>query len=416
MKSTSVSSVFVVILLIGLGAAYVGRPTTEPSLVNETVPNLVSIGVITSTTQTYQIYEPYIRKIIEMDVNDYAESVGSPIRFEFIIQDAEGRAAIHLEKMQAFNSMDVRLVLGGMWSSQACASLSYSNYNDMLMVSPSSTSPLKAIPRDNLFRLALTDLKQAPALVKVLENKGVEAVVVIQRGDSWADGIVEEFQPLFEKGGGKVIDNVRYSAELTTFEKYLKTAEDSLAEAVDEHGWDHVAVQLFSFDEAVMIIQEAKDYPTLYNVTWYGSDSTSQSSRITDEAPDESAHLGLYGVNPILPDSEETDEFLARFQEATNTSCDFYDATSYDVAMLLARSVIDAGGDDVEAVKEAFREASYDYMGLTGLCRLDEADDRNSCIYAINGYAEKDNKVGIYQFGIVTENNEVTWFEELVGK
>jgi hypothetical protein len=78
MKRASVSSVFVVILLIGLGAAYVGMPTSEPSQVDETVPNLVSIGVITSTTNKYQIYEPYIREIIERDVNDYAESVGRP--------------------------------------------------------------------------------------------------------------------------------------------------------------------------------------------------------------------------------------------------------------------------------------------------------------------------------------------------
>ncbi len=238
---------------------------------------------------------------------------------------------------------------------------------------------------------------------------------LFRRGDSWADGIIEEFQSLFENGGGKVIDSIRYSAELTTFEQYLKTAEDSLAEAVDEYGWENVAVQLFSFDEAVMMLQEARGYPTLYNVTWYGSDSTSLSSRIADEAPEESAHLGLYGLRPILPENEETDEFLTRFQEATNTTCDFFTATSYDVAMLLARSVIEAGSDDVEAVKEAFREVSYDYVGLTGLCRLDEADDRNSSIYAIYGYAEVNNKVDSYQFGIVTENNEITWFEEMIG-
>ena len=412
MKSASVSSVFVVILLIGVGAAYVGRPTTEPSPVNETVPNLVSIGVISSTTQQYQIYKPYITEIIERDVNDYAESVGSPIKFEFVIDDAEGQAAIHLEKMQAFNSMDVRLVLGGMWSSQACASLSYSNYNDMLMVSPSSTSPLKAIPQDNLFGLALTDLKQAPALVSVLESKGVSAVVVIQRGDSWADGISDEFQPLFEQGGGKIIKNIRYPAEFTEFERFLKPAEEALAGAISEYGWENVAVQLLSFDEAAMTLQEARGFPTLYNVTWYGSDSTSQSSRIADEAPEESAHLALYGLNSVLPENEETDEFLTRFHEATNSSCDFYTATSYDIAMLLAKSVIEVGGDDVEAVKEAFREVSYDYVGITGLCRLDEADDRDSCIFAINGYAEINDEVTPYQFGIVTEYGEIVWFDD----
>ena len=209
MKQTSSNLVFVAILLVGLGAAYVGMPTTESSPENETTLNLIRIGVIISTTQKYQIYEPFFSEIIVKDVNKYAESVGSPIRFEFLMQDAEGQAAVHLEKMQGFLSMDVHLVIGGMWSSQACASLSYSNYNDMLIVSPSSTSPHLAIPQDNLFRLVLTDLKYAPAMVSILESKEISAVVVIQRGDSWADGIHHEFQPLFEQGGGEVIERIR---------------------------------------------------------------------------------------------------------------------------------------------------------------------------------------------------------------
>jgi ABC-type branched-subunit amino acid transport system substrate-binding protein len=252
-------------------------------------------------------------------------------------------------------------------------------------------------------------------MVEILEFKEVDAVVVVQRGDSWADGIHEKFQSLYEQGGGKVLERIRYPAEATMFEKYLEPAENALAEAVDEYGWENVAVQLLSFDEAALILQEARGYTTLYNVTWYGSDSTDLSRRIKDDAPEESAHLVLYGLSPILLENEETDALIKRFQEATNTSCDFYTATSYDIAMILAKSVIEVGGDDVEAVKKAFREISHDYVGITGLCRLDEADDRYACNYAIHGYAEINNEVGSYQFGLVTDTNEIIWFEELRG-
>ena len=103
MKKASLNSIFIVILLVGLGAAYVGMTSTDPTPVNETNSNLVRIGVIASSDQKYEIYEPYVKEIIEKDVNQYAESVGSPIRFEFIIRDAEGHANIHLEKMQEFH-------------------------------------------------------------------------------------------------------------------------------------------------------------------------------------------------------------------------------------------------------------------------------------------------------------------------
>jgi hypothetical protein len=36
MKQASTNSIFIVILLVGLAAAYIGMPTTEPSPINET--------------------------------------------------------------------------------------------------------------------------------------------------------------------------------------------------------------------------------------------------------------------------------------------------------------------------------------------------------------------------------------------
>lgn len=42
---------------------------------------------------------------------------------EFLIDTADGQAAIHLEKVQSFKAMDVSVFIGGGWSSQAQAAL-----------------------------------------------------------------------------------------------------------------------------------------------------------------------------------------------------------------------------------------------------------------------------------------------------
>ncbi len=118
--------------------------------------------------------------------------LGMDTTIEFLIDDATGQAAVHLEKVQGYKSMDINVFIGGGWSSQAQAALSYCNDNDMLMWSSSSTSPLLAIADDNLLQdVSRLILIQAPAIAEMLVSHGIEAIVLIYRGDAWADGICQ---------------------------------------------------------------------------------------------------------------------------------------------------------------------------------------------------------------------------------
>ena len=141
----------------------------------------VVIGVVPSTYNGYLDYVKYVEAVIEPDLNALAWEMGSDIKFSFEVRNADGQSAMHLEQVQYLNTLGVKMVLGGMWSSYACASLSYCNYNDILLFSPSSTSPLPTIEDDNLFRLVPTDVKQGPVISEMIQSKSVEALILIQR-------------------------------------------------------------------------------------------------------------------------------------------------------------------------------------------------------------------------------------------
>ena len=113
---------------------------------------------------------PLCNDIIAKDINDYLSKLTYDTEVKFLIDTADGQAAIHLEKVQGFKSMDVTIFLGGQWSSQVQASLGYVNDNNILMISSSSTSPLLAIADDRLFRTCPTDLVQAPAIVEMWKS------------------------------------------------------------------------------------------------------------------------------------------------------------------------------------------------------------------------------------------------------
>ena len=76
-----------------------------------------------------------------------------------------------------------------------CACSSYASHNGIILFSHGSTSPLLA-SEDNGFRLRITDLKESQIIVDLMEEAGIDSVLILQRGDSWADGIAKEIESI----------------------------------------------------------------------------------------------------------------------------------------------------------------------------------------------------------------------------
>ena len=369
----------------------------------------VVIGVIPSSSSSYEEYLPFVSEIIENDLNLYAQTVDSDLEFSFIVRDAHGQAALHLEEVQYMHRLGVNMIIGGMWSSQACASLSYCNDNDIILFSPSSTSPLPAIENDNLFRLAPTDVKQAVPIAEMLRSKGIEAVVILQRGDSWADMIYNILDEEFHERGGVIIEKIRYPGETTEFHDFLAEAEVAAAKAVEKYGWDKVGIELVSFAEVTEILREAKNFPILYNLTWFGTDGTMNIPQLIDDVPVEAGQVKLYSMSPIIPDSDASRALSNRYEQVVGPPLGFHSACSYDIAMILGRAVIEADTVEVDVLKMLIPYVCEDYEGVTGLCTLDESDDRAIANFGIYSYSFRDGEFGCWQVGPFTDTGEIIW-------
>lgn len=373
----------------------------------------IVIGLIPATTSEFENHIPYA-EIIQRDLKVLAKKWGRGLEFSFIVLDAHGQAAQHLEGVQYLKSQNVSLVIGGMWSSHACASLSYCNYNDMLLFSPSSTSPLLSIPDDNLFRLAPHDAKQGPVIARLLNNRGVNNVILLQRADAWADGIYKTFEPEYHQNGGNIVKKIRYPAETNDFSSYLPEAEEAASQAVLEYGWENVGIELLSFSECVNILREAKHYPTLYNLTWYGSDATSNTRHLIDDAPAEVEKVQLISITPELSNmnSYEFRTISRNYEDLTSEPFEYYTACTYDLAMIIGESVLRAQTDDIETLKEFIPKVCNDYIGMTGNCTLDESDDRATSNYNIKAYFTQNGEFGSWDIGYYHDSGEITWYED----
>jgi branched-chain amino acid transport system substrate-binding protein len=345
-----------------------------PSIAGKTV----KIGYIAPESTTYTVTKAFIEKVVQPDLNSYASSLGSGVSFEFVIMDAMGQANTHLELAQRLHNDGVDIFIGAGWSSQGCATMSYVNANKMLMLSPSSTSPTSAIANDRFYRMCPADSALAPALADIIWSYGIKELVIIQRGDSWADGIVYMLTPLFTEKGGSVSQVVRYPAEATEFCDYLLEARTRGEEAIARMGGDtsKVGVLLLAFDEAHQILKQVSQCEILYNLVWFGGDSTAKSELILSNSPLEANHLKLFSLLARKPDTTKYTDLEARYVAATGEDFSIYWAYLNDAAWVLAKSILETGSDNATMVASVFPSVCENFYGASGWCRLNEFGDR----------------------------------------
>ena len=128
---TIVAAVLVVGLLVGAGVGYYMAPADAGDGADGNVVTVsknplegktIQIGNIVASTAGLETAVPQYEDIVAGDINELLEKLNYDTELEFLIDTADGQAAIHLEKVQSFKAMDVSIFIGGGWSSQAEAS------------------------------------------------------------------------------------------------------------------------------------------------------------------------------------------------------------------------------------------------------------------------------------------------------
>jgi branched-chain amino acid transport system substrate-binding protein len=386
-------------LIVGGGIGYFAAPTggggtttvTTTTIVKE-IPlknTVIKLGYIAASTTSLETGKPYHEQMIVPRLDTYSALLGYGATFQYQIDDAQGQPNTHLEKVQGFKSAGITVYEGGGWSSEAQGSLQYTNSNDMLMWSTSSTSPTLAIADDRLFRMCTNDAALAPALANVMWAAGVKTVVIFQRGDSWGDGIVNLITPIWTDKGGKIGgEKIRYAAEATEFANYLDIANQQVEAAVATYGGEtqRVGVIILSFDEAPVIAKQAAQYPGIYNVHWWGSDGTAKSIRLMTDSPEEANHIGIYSLLSRETLTTLYSTLESEYMDLTGQQFSTYSAYSYDVGMVIAMSMFQAQSQDAGKIVGLQIPVCAQFFGAAGWSKLDPTGDRAPPPYDVWGF------------------------------
>ncbi len=326
------------------------------------------------------------------DINAFLATGGCSLRFAVNVSDyglgndLDNQKA--LTALQAFAASGVQVVVGPLNSGSAQFILSYANSNHIVLISPSSTSPAISINNDYLFRTVPNDLAQGLADARMLWDQGAKAVVIVNRHDTYGDGLADATAKRFTELGGFVQSKIAYDTSTSDFTAIITQLNTDYA-AADAAYPGQVAIDAITFEEIrSLLIQTDQQHPNLLSTPfpWFGTDGQAANTLISNNATAGPlvARVKLPSTLYATTNNTKSIELFTKFvAQRPSDLCDSYCLGAYDDVWLAALATLQAGSYDGTAIQKVLSTVASNTYGVTGWLGLEASGDRVPTAYQI---------------------------------
>ena len=318
---------------------------------------------------------------------------GQPV--QLIEGDSGCDGAVALTSLNDVIAQGAQGVMGAACSGTSLAILDTAIAAEVVMVSPSNTSPqFTKIDKKGFYaRTAPSDLLQGDVLASLLVEDGVQTVSIISRADSYGRGLAEATAAAFEAAGGTVKTIVYHATDATEF-----TSEVT---AVGKGAPDAIVGILFP-ETGCGVLQPAFEQGLL-DTPWYMTDGVKDAG-LASLCGLGTALDGFKGTAPGSAAGDAKDAFEAAYAgvSADGSPTFIFAPQAYDAVMLMAISAAangvtgpeiasglvaaSSGGEKcigVACIALAADGVDVDYVGASGEIELNAVGDPTAATYDI---------------------------------
>ncbi|MDJ0601771.1 MAG: ABC transporter substrate-binding protein [Crocosphaera sp.] len=251
-------------------------------------------------------------------------------------------------------------VVGAFASSVSGAAVGIAAQNEVMLVSPGSTSPVFTDQAQNgefngyWARTAPPDTYQAQALAALAEKQGFENVSTVVINNDYGVGFEQQFVGAFEKSGGKLTNKekpVRYDPKAATL--------DSEAAAAFANNPDAVAAVLYA-ETGSILLQAAYKQGLSDGVTVLLTDGVYSEDFVEQVGKTPDGTYILEGALGTVPgaDGEALDAFTTKWNEKTGKDVTAFVPHSWDATILLMLAAEAAKANTGEGIQSKIREVA----------------------------------------------------------
>ncbi len=242
MSTRVLAAVILIALIAGMGIGYVVPGPPPAGGLHGEIP----IGVLLPLSGDFAssgARSKVCAELAEQDIAAYIADAGLPVTFKFYYEDTETNAGVALQKTQALAAQEVKVVIGGLSSSDLASITDYASDNQLVVLTSLSTVAELGLPDDYIFRLIPHDDMEGRALAQQLYDSGIRQVAILQRRDPCDIAIAHQFRATFLESGGEILAYVEYDPGTSDFSSELAALEAAVAPAIANYGAESVAVQ-----------------------------------------------------------------------------------------------------------------------------------------------------------------------------
>ena len=384
--------------------------------VAEAQPETIVIGALLPLTGDLQSYGVRAKTAVQYaveDMNQLLEERDAWFRLELVVVDTQTKPDVAVQQLNSLIAQGIKFVVGPMTSAEVKKIKDLADANNVLVISPSSTAIELAIPGDNIFRFTPADDVQSKAVGALARELGIRGVVIINRADTWGEGLAKATREVLEAAGIEVRNVYSYNPESPNFSAIAASAADDVRALVEQYGRDKVAVIAIGFKEVVQLFKQAANYKELREVAWFGSDGTANLSEFIDDPVAARFAVETLFINPIFsPSATEVQERVKeRMLQDLGEEPDAYSYAAYDAVVAITLALLQTGPMEsldelVNATKELLPQITesdeFAQLAATGKFPLNDAGDRATADYDWWIVAEVEGKpqwvkIGVYR-------------------
>lgn len=347
---------------------------------------------------------------LEIAVNEINQNFiknNRPYRFELKVYDTQINPTLAVQAMQSLAADGYKLVIGPQTSAELIAIKPIADSLGILVVSPSSTASSLSLPNDMIFRYAPGDQIVGQAMANTMISEGKQALVMISRNDAGSLGLQSGIASHFANLGGDTTAVGTFSGSTTDFTAILANVKNQILSYSSTYPNSQIGVLSTSFDETILLFNQAYGDSVLSSVKWYGGVGFYKNQPLLSNASASqfAVNTNFYSPGFSLPMSNQNSwaPILTSIFNSSGIQGDALTLSSYDIIKVMAKMVgIYAGVPTGNtSLQQAFMTTSNTHYGLTGQITLNNNGDRANGTF---DYWGVQNTSGVYSWYFVGQS------------
>ena len=305
------------------------------------------IGVMESLTGPGETYGTMANQVKQMAADEINAAGGINGRMlEFVIEDSQCSANGAIAAYKKLTDVDgIKIILGTSCSGAMLGAAPLAEADGIILFSGLASNPDIAHAGDYIFRTQISDVQVGIDTGNTLWADGIRRLATITESTDYAEGVRRTSVAQFEKLGGELVAEERFSSDVTDFRSQIEKLVVSDQDAI------HIAPQ--SEFAAGAIIKQAREIG--YEGPIY-AETVSVGATALEIAGD--AATGMKAITADLdPDNGKGQEVLANFRERYGYIVfPWHMSSAYDDVFITAECLKQTN-DDQDA--DGFRDCLY---------------------------------------------------------